>query len=154
MADKFDQPIADLEFKPKFCSVRINETEHFKDWSEKYTFGGKIYGVYIYDANEQTYCCEMTPSYCLYPIGYTLEWDVMDLEEMAANSGISTDDLEDVENMADKNVTYIHCGSIDRLPDTDKVLQVDYALYPDEWDETYRYLLDKAQEDYRGNPDW
>ena len=156
MTDKFDQPIADLEHKPKFYAIRINETEYFKDWLEKYTYGGKIYGVYIYDANEHTYCCEVTPSYCLYPVGYALEWDSMDLEEMAAKSGISTDELEEIENTIDENVTYIHCGSIDRLPDTDKVLQCDYSLESNssDWDETYRYLLDKTEEHYRGNPDF
>lgn len=154
MADKFDQPIADLEFKPKFYSIRIDETEYFKDWLKKYSFNGKIYGIYIYDANEQTYCCEMTPSYCLYPVGYHLEWDEMTIEEMAAKSGIPEDEIDDLENSIDGDVTYIHCGSIDRLPETEKVLKCDYNLYPDEWEETYRYLLDHTEENYRGNPDW
>lgn len=158
MADKFEQMIAELEFKPKFYSVRIDETETFKGWLEKYTFWGKIYGVYIYDANEVTYCCNMTPSYCLYPVGYALEWDGMDLEEMAAKSGIPYDELDYLENTIDEDeiVSYYHCGSIDRLSETEKVLQVDYSLESNssDWDETYRYLLDKAKETYRGNPDY
>ena len=48
-------------------AVRVDETGHCEPEFVA-RCGGKVWTVYIYNRNESNYCCEMTPSFCLYEI--------------------------------------------------------------------------------------
>ena len=51
--------------KPDIKYVKIDDTGHWaQGFLEKYGIT-KMVGVYIFDANEYTYCCEITPSHWL-----------------------------------------------------------------------------------------
>src|SRR5260221_6792761 len=95
--------------QPDFKVIRFDHTEY---WDEKIvarTKGGKLWSVYLFDKNQNTYCCELTPSYCLYFIECYAEM---------CNGEQSPDDLdEEVRNEPDESVIYMHCGSVDRLPE-------------------------------------
>jgi hypothetical protein len=51
---------------PHFKIVVLDETEYWRE--EIVAKAGKIYGAYLFDANRHVNCCELTPSYELYPL--------------------------------------------------------------------------------------
>lgn len=83
-----------------FVLVRLDETQH---WNQDVLKGAKAYGVYLLDRAERTYCCELTPSYCLYP-----------LYHYADSEDESVLDVVDSEPM-DRDPVYMHCSGIDAM---------------------------------------
>lgn len=53
------------DVKPDWWCVALDETKHWNLSDEDKPFVKAIMGVYFYDANEYTYCCEITPSHYL-----------------------------------------------------------------------------------------
>lgn len=53
----------ELSNKFRFKVVRIDETDMWSEEIQKRA--SKLTGVYIYNNDEQTYCCELTPSFWL-----------------------------------------------------------------------------------------
>jgi hypothetical protein len=49
----------------KVNAVALNETSYYNIKSEDKPYIEKICGVYAYNSEEYTYCCELTPSYHL-----------------------------------------------------------------------------------------
>jgi hypothetical protein len=135
--------------KPEFKCVRINETRHYTD-EIKAKFG-KIYSTHLFNKNEATHLCSMTPSYCLHYLGTIVEFK---------NESDSED--EDLVNLRDELenesgyelADYYNCSSIDSLPAEDfaDCLMGDDA----EWatKEEYDDLVDELVEDCHGNPSW
>lgn len=108
----------DFEKHPrKWTAVRVDVTGHCReDFVAR--CGGKVYEVFLFDANEVTYCCEVTPSYCLYPV--SLEAGDLPEEEDVRNRLF--EELIDARHELE-DVCYMHCRDVDRLPDDDKVEQ-------------------------------
>jgi len=68
---------------------------------------GRIWGLYLFAANHQVHCCEITPSYEL------------NLIESITERAIDDDTFDDVRN-ADafsEQMAYWHCSAIDRIKD-------------------------------------
>lgn len=105
------------EVPRKWTAVRVDVTGHC---GEEFVArcGGKVYEVCLYDANERTYCCEVTPSYCLYPVDLTAGSLP---EEDAARERLFEELLDARHELED--VCYMHCSDVDRLPEEDKVEQ-------------------------------
>ena len=82
--------------------VAIDETEDFSP--EIQDAAGRIEVVYLYDRNQATYCCEITPSYALYPVYYLAERRVTDEIDSDIRQGIGHE------------VTYIHTHSVEQFP--------------------------------------
>lgn len=57
--------IPEKEGKKDWRAVAVDETAHYQIDEEDRPFVEKILGVYLYDATERTFCCELTPSYYL-----------------------------------------------------------------------------------------
>jgi hypothetical protein len=135
--------------KPDFKNVRINETHHYpKHIQEKF---GNIYSIHLFDKNENTYCCSLTPSYCLHYLGTVVEFK-------------NSDDCEnpDLVNLRDELetesghelVNYYDCNHIDKLPAEDID---DCEIYDNsEWgtEKEYNNLLEDVIDSSRGNPSW
>ena len=99
--------------------------------------GGKVFEVYLFDANELTYCCSVTPSYCLYSMGLipeTYPEDETVREQLCE---------ELLEGDHDSDVAYMDCVFIDRLGDDRKALVGRLEADADE---------DAAREVYQGTP--
>lgn len=93
--------------------VRVDETEYWdlSDWPEV----DRIYTHYLYDMNQNTYCCEMTPSYELhfvesYP---TFKFEAQD-EAQEERLGSIIEDVEEIGRLGD-GITYMHCREADAL---------------------------------------
>ncbi|HEC72599.1 MAG: hypothetical protein ACTSW7_00595 [Candidatus Thorarchaeota archaeon] len=99
---------------PEFKAVKIDETRH---WNEKFRekFGiTEMVGVYVFNPNEATHCCELTPSYELLFVHTQSDWDIElnedEREEMY--DGINDSDT-------DQDSIYMHCSSVDRMETVD-----------------------------------
>lgn len=117
---------------PQFKVVVIDET-HF--WSEEIQARvGKVFQAYLFDSNRHVYCCELTPSYELYPLYATATMDDSEGEldgEMRA--------------AADNEVTYAHVRSIDGLPAGNfHVFSVETEA-PESWDELLAEYQERCQ---------
>lgn len=61
-----EDKISEESIAPSFQYVNIDETRFYKKaFLVRIGEGAKIYGSYIFDLNERTFCCEITPSYYL-----------------------------------------------------------------------------------------
>ncbi len=145
--------IKDLEIKPQFRRLILKEDSSYWDEDLVERCGGGIYGVYVYDFREETFCCELTPSYYLYLVEYFPEITPEEDEEREQ----LLNKLGEVAASDDYNM-YVHCSVIDRIPleesssqlvyETKHQILVDYQSPDDpddEWD-TYQEALDKAIE--------
>lgn len=78
---------------------------------------GRMFTIYLYDADEVTHCCEITPSYYLIPIDWAAEKYVVDTlgdEEAEAFRGNLDEDWR-----TSTDPIYVHCASIDRIQEID-----------------------------------
>jgi hypothetical protein len=119
--------------------VAIDQTEYWNipDHMEHIE---KILGVYLYDANEHTYLCEMQPSYWLYPV------DNVVVFRDSADDEVQ-DDVDQVVRSNGDDGIYMHVIDIEMLierepehhrhPDTgDVIVSYDDCPY-DEQIESY-----------------
>lgn len=138
---------------PDFRVIAIDESEYITDPAilEK---AGRVFGVYMYDKNEVTHCCEITPSYCLYPLYNSWEKSGDDYYE---EHEAERDEIEDDLRLRDYDVTYMYCYSVDALEQKLKGEQFRYHILGDfggregMTDEQYNELRDRAEEYCRCN---
>ncbi len=103
--------------------LRIDETEY---WTELPAGVPQVFGVYLYAADQVTHCCEITPSYALWDVG----WDVpMMLGDESAEW------LD--EHRASPDVQYMHVRLVERM------VSEPFGDYE---------TMDDAVEDYCANP--
>ena len=102
------------EIPRKWTAVRVDETGHC---GEEFVArcGGKVFQVYLFDANEVTYCCEVTPSYALYPIAVVAG----EYPESDEAQQVLFEELLEAGHGAE--MAYMHCSMIDRLDAEHKV---------------------------------
>lgn len=87
--------------------IALDET---KDWTESIQEkAGKLYTVYLYNPNEKTHYCEITPSYYLIPLYAFAEKEIDDETQGDLLEGIASEDPH-----------YYHCHSIDSIPKKNK----------------------------------
>jgi len=82
--------------------VKIEETDFLSDSAKAEC--GRYWTVYLYDADEGTYCCEITPSYWLEAVFFETE-------------NMIDDDLHgDLQQGLYDSSHYRHCRDAKRLP--------------------------------------
>lgn len=96
--------------------VALNETE-FLSPELKTLLGDEYYTVYVYDKDEQTRLCEITPSFYLIPFDYA-----------GKNRLSDEDDSEYREDLMGEPI-YVHCRTIESMDDKFK------TTAEVEWDE-------------------
>ena len=129
---------------PNWTAVKIDES---RDCDPEFLkrCGGKCYQIYLYDANCVTYCCEVTPSYCMIPTDLVAEKYPEDDGEREA----LYEELREVLSQID-GVSYMHCHYVDGMLDEAKhALQL--SVDPEDW-ETELRGEDEAREEYQGCP--
>jgi len=116
--------------------------------------GGRVFDIYVFDANRHVYVCEMTPS-------FELHW-----LEGAPGGDYPEDKAEEVDdrlreaNLQTEPVIYVHVFDID----LDKCLKYD-GLDTEEWsdlladcdwdeEKAYEAALEEVLDFYQGNPEW
>lgn len=111
--------------------VAIDETQHWNDEMKEKC--GKIETVYIYDANVQTNCCEVTPSYYLEPLYYNIENEVSDEVHEQVQSELVNDEGN-----------YFNCRFIDQLKSIE--VPIDSIEFETSESEEYKEHYEEAKE--------
>jgi hypothetical protein len=96
----------------------------------------------MYDANQHTYACEITPSYWLKPLYHFAEKEISD--EM----------WENLQEVNDEDAGYYHVSYIDKLETQEAVFShhLDGGLrYYQSEGKKYRAIWEAAEEYFRGN---
>lgn len=97
----------DKSVTPDFHIIKIDERNF---WSESVQQRTKeVYGVYAFDRNSYTYCCEATPSYELLFLGtdFVGEENLSEEQKEELDTWVLTADSEPV--------TYMHVRSVEQL---------------------------------------
>lgn len=117
-------------------AIVLDETRYWRD--DITARAGKIYQTYLFDASLGVHCCEITPSYELWPLYAT----PLDEDEEGA--------LRDEILLAESDeIRHFHCRSVDAArPETVQYLGV-FEIDPDE---TRDQTIERLIEHYRGNP--
>lgn len=105
--------------------VALDETANY-DIGKKYRrYIKAIRGVYLYDKNEVTHCCEFTPSYWLIHL-----YDQVVLTKAGEKLGDCAKDeiYQEYEHCGGENI-YIHCSHIDAVESGAKPLDYRYHVY-------------------------
>ncbi len=113
--------------------VLIDETEYWDSTLAEQA--GKIYGVYLFDANKVVHCCELTGSRELEAL------DVAILNNETCPEPVR-DEIEEQWRLATEPVMYVHVYDVDRL----KVFpQPTQRCKADEYDEAWEGILEYYQ---------
>jgi hypothetical protein len=100
---------------PDICIYFVDETAN---WSPEIVerAGGKILGVYWYNANLVVHCCELTGSYELHFIESIVVPPLpCDTIEQERERDAVEEEIRDGNRYSD-GVVYYHCHDIDRVP--------------------------------------
>jgi len=123
--------------KSDFKIIAIDTTKH---WNlAEYPEISKIWEVNYSNFLERTFCAEITPSYCLTPIVFHVEYTPEFDEKLRGPDSIAWDvelRLEVIETMVrsnlDRDVSYYHCNSVYNSP---RMKIADSGITQDELDE-------------------
>ncbi len=126
--------MAEEKIKPDWWAVEIDETRNWNLDDKDRPFVEKITGVYFYDRNEHTHCCELTPSYYLRTLGSSIHFksDTPDAVQERITDALASelyggDDIYmwvmHVEAIDDKHKH--HYGALDDADDCTKEEQED-----------------------------
>jgi hypothetical protein len=107
--------------RPDWWVVAIDETKHWNIAEEDVPLIDCILGVYIYDANTYTHCCELAPSYWLCLSYETIVFKGMpgegasDAEERVWEK--KRDDLEEkyLRSVHDDSLHYRHVSDVEHM---------------------------------------
>lgn len=126
------------KIETKFRIVVLNQTDIFPEGLVKQA-GGAIFGAYLYDALRPTHCCEIMPSFELWPLYLT---PYQDDEVGSVNEKLT-------ELMREIDIRYVHCQAIERMPDANfaDVNFDESALEDLDWLE----IREKVEEDCKAN---
>jgi hypothetical protein len=91
--------------------VALDETDHYNIAPADRPLIAKIRGVYLFNSNERTHCCEFTPSYYLIHL-----YDQVFLTEDgdALDESAKDEIYQRYEHEGGDNI-YVHCHTIDAL---------------------------------------
>lgn len=132
----------------KFRVLLLDETENWQEDIVK-AAGGQILGVYLYNPNSVTHCCELTPSFDLiFMNSVPLEYP----EDETARDVLQMDLLEG--NAQCESDIYMHCHDVDKLPHIRRG-QFKVGTYPLRHLKGYSFDdSEEAREYWAGNPDY
>jgi len=91
--------------------IALDETDHYYISEADRPYIRQIRGVYLFDRNERTHCCELTPSYYLIRL-----WDEVLLTEAGeALDDFAADRLYQEYEYCGGDDCYVHCHTIEKL---------------------------------------
>ena len=133
--------------------IALDETEYYTiDGADK-PFIKAIYGVYMYDKNVQTHCCEFTPSYWLIHVE-----DRIVFTDRCADDDDRREKLDAKYNydyLKDDSSCYMHCHDVDALGEKLKGEKWRYHVHGDTevslGDAPYDKQIESLLEHFRGN---
>ena len=136
---------------PEFKVVCLEETQGYTD-KDIVKLAGKIHAVFLYDKSRATHCCEVTPSYELHYL--------KSVTSECIDDEVTAEEVE--EHIRDANahresVQYVHCRSIDKVPEMYHVpFSENWQPSPEEYatKEIYEDILEHVIETEQANPNF
>ena len=129
--------------------LRVCLLEETENWNEEITKrAGKIFGVYLYNPDTRTHCCEITPShelYFLHSVPENLPDDEDERERLL-------DDMDE-GNLETERVSYMHCHTLKAMPRI-KRGELKTGTYQYDRYRMREFDIDEVIEHYQGNPDY
>jgi len=117
-----------MYIKPRV--IVVDETQY---WDARLVEGaGRIFGVYLYDANRRVCCCELTASYEL----YALEPAIMNYDTC---SEADRDEIHEAFGQYTEPVHYVHCYQVD---DALTFPQPTQRCKKDDYDEAWEAIVE------------
>lgn len=140
------------DIKPDFWLVALDETPYWMLPADIMQHIERIEAVFVFDRNEATYLCEMTPSYCLYLVEHRPVFKDDDLDERIKERGYDT--IQGA--FIDDDIDYMHCHAMDQLIEklkNEEYRVAHYGAVPDDWidPENEMAVVDAVIEDCRSN---
>jgi hypothetical protein len=89
--------------------VSVDETRHYNIDPADLPYVEKICQVYLYDRNERTYCCELTPSYYLDPLYVNIDFTPDTPDDLR-------DSLQAKYCFEPADGAYMHARIVERFP--------------------------------------
>ena len=124
----------------KIAKLKVVKIEETQFWSKKIVKkAGKLFGVYIFDENESTFCCEITPSHYLRFLYSFTEKFVDD----------KTNELIRESDATEGGDFYMHSGDANKI---EAVATYEFEYEGEIEDEDYREKLDSLLDTLAGNP--
>lgn len=128
---------------------RICLLEETGNWNEEIRErAGRIFGVYLYNPDTRTHCCEITPSHELYFLQSVPE-------NLSDDEGEREQLLVDIDegNLEAERVSYMHCHTLKAMPKI-KRGELKQGTYYCARYQMREFDIDEVIEHYRGNPDY
>jgi hypothetical protein len=125
--------------------IALDETASYEIDDADRPYVRQIHGVYVFDRNQRTHCCEWTPSYYLIhlydEVIFTEQGDTLD--EYAA------DELYQKYEYCGGEDCYVHCHTIERIIERNEPFTVYHYgdSDVDEHDADYDAQMDAIRED-------
>ncbi len=99
--------------RPDYCLYLMDETQHWQLQPELMAKIERIVTIYLFDRKRHVHCCELTPSYELWPVETRAE-----LKPEFADGGRAADNLRDaidseIQRWADHSVRYAHVADME-----------------------------------------
>ena len=136
--------------RSRYYAVRLNETHNCEpEFVER--CGGAVYTVYIYNGEEITHCCELTPSYWLEEIENVPRARP---EDERADNALANELLDALTGEG----IYVHCHTLDAVRVRSRAEIVGGNWFPDA--PIVRKFIgrfesaDEAREKYQGSPEF
>ena len=128
--------------KTKLKLVKIDVTHEWNKDFLKQLGSGKVYDYCLYDANQVTHCCEITPSYWLLDIYSETENCLNDVQydEFVYHNCIGEG-------------FYMHCAQVEQLEHIAELNEYDFKYHKGQKGESeYNEQFGDVEEDLRCNP--
>jgi len=127
------------EFPVQVTLVRYDETEFYSPafFSEEPKVLA-VYGVYLFDRNTRTFCCESTPSHFLHWLRADVEWKVEPTDEDRERVDSKLIDVDQSDSSH-----YRHVRDVERFIQDNPLM---FHADPDEYE-----TVDEAIEYHQGN---
>ncbi len=128
--------------------VAITETHHYDLPPEHARYIENIRGVYLYNANRRTYCCEMTPSFWLIFLCHSI---LLSKEGKAIDDEVCEKLYEEYEIDNPGNNQYVHCAVIEQLTKTTSNY-LEYGATGESYEDSdYNEQIEGLVEHFQGN---
>lgn len=131
--------------------IALDETEYYHLEPEEARYIRAIKGVYLYDANRHTHCCELTPSYYLIFLYNSVN---LTDEGLALNDEARGELYDKFEVECGGDDCYMHVHTVDQL--AEKAGKGEYHVYGDpevsyddsDYDEQIEGLVEYCQSNW------
>lgn len=115
-----------ISLNPEWRAVKIDVSQYCEP-EFLARCGGKVYQVSLYDSTARTFCCEITPSFCLIPVDLVPETYP---ETDDAREDLACELLDALNECCE--CFYVHCSTVERMESLPVPVDIDTDDLPED----------------------